>query len=304
MLESEVAAMRFKAINNENCMLGEGPVWNARNNLLYWTDIVKGEIWSYSPQTYRISMVLSCSYQTGAFLFTEDQSLVLFTEAGVQAVPNCGGSYRVQDIRMLFAMNMINGERFNDAIADPRGRMIAGTKTKECTNGKLYSFCKGEKPKVLMDNLGISNGMGFSPDLKTFYHTDSAVATIMAYDYNLEIASISKPRKVITLGEGQGVPDGMTVDKNGDLWIACWGGAQILHITSNGEVLESIHLPALKASSVCFGGEALTTLFVTTAASGCVNSADGKDKEGRYLGGRVYMLADGGKGVQDFDAII
>ncbi len=289
-------------IGSQNCLLGEGPVWNPQQQLLYWTDILNGTIFTYNPADGAINTVFRCDSSTGAFLFTENDDLVVFTEKGVLIANKRESGYALSEDCLLFSVNMRAGERFNDAIVDPVGRMIAGTNTNENMDGRLYSFCKGKGPKVLLDGLRITNGMGFSPDAKTFYHTDSLTYTITAYDYDSEEGNISNPRPFFTLDQSSGVPDGMTVDADGNVWVACWGGACVLHLSSAGKVIDTYHTPAMQTSSVCIGGKDMDTLFITSAAEGCTSITNPVDSLGRYLGGLLYMQPVQAKGRPEYRA--
>ncbi len=289
----------MQTLGNRDNHLGESPFWNTRQKKLFWTDILSGEIFSFSPYTGKQTLELSSGYQTGAFMFSEDDTLMLFTEQGVVALAKTEVGYTMSNAHKLFTVPFINGERFNDAIADAKGRMLAGSMRKSHKEGKLYQFEMGKQPKVLLEGLGISNGMGFSPDQKTFYHTDSISRTVTAYDYNLLTGVITNPRIFFVLDRSYGVPDGLTVNRNGQVWLACWGGSCVLLLSPQGEIIERIDTPALQTSSVCLGDEDFKTLYITSAFEGAVDSKNASDASGRYLGGKVYYTRVACEGIPE-----
>ncbi len=294
----------MQTLGNKDNQLGEGPFWNVRQRKLFWTDIINGEIFSFCPSTGELILELSSGYQTGAFLFTEDDTLVLFTEQGVKAVPKTEDGYHIENERTMFSVSLTDGERFNDAIADACGRMLAGTMKKSLRGGKLYQFESGKQPKVLLDGLGISNGMGFTPDKKTFYHTDSITRTVTAYDYCLQTGAITNPRGWFVLDSLYGLPDGLTVDGKGQVWLACWGGSCVLRLSPQGEIVERIDTPALQTSSVCLGDDDLKTLYITSAFEGAADTKNAADARGKYLGGKVYYTRAACEGLPEHYACI
>jgi len=279
-------------LNTPDCLLGENPVWYAPAGEYLWTDILRGAIYAYSPETGLSRTVLETPYQTGAFLVSESGSLVVFTERGVFCADQCKNGFRLLE-EPLFTVPFAEGERFNDAIADPCGRMLSGSKRADNTEGRLWRFSAGEEPEVLLEHLCISNGMGFSPDGRTFYHTDSVPSTITAYDY-APARPLENPRVVVQLKPDVD-PDGMTVDAYGNLWFACWGAGRVECVSPEGKPLCSIPLKAKQCSSVCFGGERLNDLFVTSAS---VGGAAGKAP----LGGWCSLIPNAGIGKPEYPA--
>lgn len=272
------------------CSLGEGPLWHRETNEFVFTDITAGILYAWNPETEICRTLLSCNYQIGAFLFDKSGDLILFTDNGVFS---CSYNTPSEDWRLLFKVPMISGERFNDAICDPKGRMIAGTKTDTNTDGNLYLFEAGKEPRLLISNLMISNGMGFSSDGTTFFHIDSGRRSIYQYHYNLEKGIITHPEdkaaffnpvhgpfgKCIWLEthEDQAVPDGMTVDAEGKLWVAFWGRGCIGRIDPvQKKLLEVIKFPASQISSLTFGGRDLNQLLITSASTGTTGIFDGQ----------------------------
>ncbi len=164
-------------------------------------------------------------------------------------------------------------------------------------SGALYTF-DGSNVTRLLDHLQISNGLTWSPDGKTFYHTDTPTHQVKAYDYDLETGQIANPRIVIEVPKAQGWPDGMTSDTEGNLWIAMWNGAQVTRWDPrNGDLLEQIPLPAKHVSSCIFGGSDLNELYVTSARRGL----DQADLAGYSGSGSLMRVMTSVQGMPTFE---
>ncbi|QTQ14036.1 SMP-30/gluconolactonase/LRE family protein [Treponema parvum] len=258
------------------CELGENSRWNEFDQMFYYTDIVNGAVYRTDLKSEMAECVLKTNYQIGAFLFDSKSNIVLLTEKGLIYAYKNGKNYALSD-KTYISFSFEPGERFNDAIVDSKGRILAGIKKESNSNGRLISIDKDGNIKTLLTGLGISNGMGFDDNCKIFYHTDSTTATITRWNYNPDTGDISNPKVVISdYPEGQ-VPDGMCLDNNGDIISACWGGSSVLRISKTGEILEKIELPATNISSVSIGGKNMDTLFITSAFSNLkkIEEADG-----------------------------
>lgn len=285
---------KMQAIGSTNCLLGENPIWYAPTGEFFWTDILRGTIFALSPESGAMRTVLQTPYQTGAFLVTDGGDLVLFTERGIFPALCLGDGFRLGE-DPLWTVPFVQGERFNDAIADPEGHMLSGSKSVDNTLGRLYRFAAGKRPEVLLENLAISNGMGFSPDGRTFYHTDSVPSTITAYDYAPD-KPLQNPHVLVQLDTSVD-PDGLTVDACGNLWFACWGAGRIECVSPQGKPLGSLPVDAQQCTSLCFGGSGLHDLFVTSASIG---SPPEKPK----LGGDCFYMKDVGTGKPEYPAKI
>jgi D-xylonolactonase len=166
---------------------------------------------------------------------------------------------------------------FNDGIADPRGGAFGGIcNRKPGEKGGLYHIdVDGNISQRLVDGVGCSNGMGFSPDLKTFYYTDTVPGTITAYDYDAATGTIANPRVVVEHNLEKGGPDGMTVDTAGRIWSAIWSGYAVVVFDPDGRELHRVPTGASRTSSVTFGGPDYDELYITSAAGrGPVDDAD------------------------------
>lgn len=262
----------MKKLNLSPCTLGEAPLWHAQTNEFVFADIVNGRLFAAKPDG-SVRVLLQTHWKLGAFLFTEQGDLLLFTEEGVFFIPY-GGS--TQDCTLAWKVPMQPGERFNDAICDPAGRMLAGTKTEENQNGSLWIFERNHSPRRVMQGLQISNGMGFAENGTVFYHTDSGKHVITRYQYDISQGSFCNGTPFFTLNTPDGaVPDGMTVDSDGNVWTACWGGSCLRCINSAGAEISRYELPAVQVSSLAFGGSDLRQLLVTSAACGMPAGNDG-----------------------------
>ncbi len=281
--------MKLHKLELPPCALGEGPLWHRETGEFVFTDILSGTLFACTPKG-AVRTLLRCGYQTGAFVFDARGSLLLLTEKGVFSCPY-GGSET--DFRLLWEIPMAADERFNDAICDPEGRVIAGTKTDRDEDGSLWLFEAGRQPRRLLDGLKISNGMGFSDGGRTFYHTDSGDRAIYRYEYDPARGAIANRRVFAALSGPDGaVPDGMTVDSQGNVWTACWGGGCIRRFSPSGGQTAELALPAAQVSSVAFGGDRLDTLLVTSAA---VGTSGGEE-------GGVWLLEPGAQGVEEYRA--
>jgi D-xylonolactonase len=137
--------------------------------------------------------------------------------------------------------------RFNDVIADPRGRVYCGTMSTRQSKGRLYRLDLDGSLDVLLEEIGCSNGMAFSRDSKGFYHTDSFAHQICLCDYSVEDGTLSNRRIFAQFGTADGMPDGATVDKEGRLWSALWDGGAVVRLGADGHIEERLPIPARKA---------------------------------------------------------
>ena len=243
---------------NDHCELAENPLWNPDDGCLYWTDITGGTVhrFALAPKEHAI---IYRGVTVGGFTFQENGELLLFRVHDLALLRPDG---RVTVLREFADEGM---ERFNDVIADPDGRVFAGTIGISPSSGGLYRVDLDGTITLLFRGTGCSNGMGFSPDLAKFYWTCSTHRRIYEFDYDRTTGGLGPRRLLYQATDEEGIPDGMTVDRDGHLWSARWDGFAVLHHAPDGRVLEKFSFPVAKVSSLCFGGPHLDQFFVTTA---------------------------------------
>jgi sugar lactone lactonase YvrE len=257
--------MRVELLYDAKAYLGEGPVWDARTQTLYWVDVTNKRVYAGADVLIELDEFVGCiaPRKGGGLILTKRFS---FWTLGLDST---------QPTFLAALADEPAHNRFNDGKCDPRGRFIAGTmdtREKDPT-GSLYSF-DGKSIKKLLGNVTISNGMTWSLDLKTFYYIDTPTREVMAFDYDLDSGAIVNPRVAVTVPESLGWPDGMTSDAQGNLWIAMWGGAQITKWNPNtGQLLEQVPVPVIQPSSCVFGGKHMNELFITSARKGLDDAA-------------------------------
>jgi sugar lactone lactonase YvrE len=258
---------------NLGCTIGEGPVWDAAARTVYWVDLLENAIHAREAGTGKVSS-LDVGQNTGCVAPRSKGGLVAALQHGFFLIDMKSGS--IEPISDPEADRPEN--RFNDGKCDCRGRFWAGTMSKKLDTGAGESgpvgnvYCLGADLRVTrkMADITLSNGMGWSPDNRTFYYIDSPTNTVAAWDFDLETGSISGRRVVVRMNQGSvGMPDGMCVDSEGMLWVALWGGAGIGRWDpSTGKLVRRLEVPALNVTSCTFGGPRLDELYITTAKLG------------------------------------
>lgn len=286
---------------NQDLACGEGPVWDPRQQVLYWTDALGEAVYSKTPYEDQFS-VFHSGVQASALALHEN-GLVLAGKNGLSVLDN--GTIR----RIATHAGEIVVNNLNEVIADPRGRVFTGqeafTEEGPYEPGYVFRADPDGSVTVVEEGIHLSNGMGFSPDETTFYLTDTILRTIYAYDYDINTGRISNRRPLIRLKREDGLPDGMTVDRDGNIWVAHWFGGRITCFNPDGDHLFSNFLPAAQVSSLAFGGTDMTDLFVTTAALQWESPLAPADHNFRSpRGGSVYLFHGIGKGKPEYLASI
>lgn len=268
------------------CVCGEGPLFIPDKNAVVWTDIETGRLFRYDLATKTHEQIYS-GPKVGGFTLQTDNSLLLFQEKGQISRWKNGAS------KTIIESVPDEGSRWNDVYADPEGRVFCGTMPSNNHKGRLYRLETDGTLHRVLDDIGCSNGIGFSPDLRTMYYTDSATRHIYAFDYDRATGEIEKQRVLIETPDGEGVPDGMRMDSEGFLWSARWGGSAVFRYDPTGKLVEKVSIPAPKVTCLCFGGDNLETAFVSTAG-GNLKKTDGE------MAGGLFSVDLGVRGAADF----
>ena len=276
--------MQPEIISNYRCQIGEGPLWHPMEKRLYWVDIPQGRVFRFDPVTNEHEICYEGEPVSGMTV-QEDGSLLLFMQRGAIA------SWRKGNLK--FIINQIPYVRaygFNDMIADPMGRVFWGSlpaneyvKERYCG---LYRIDTDGSITLVAEDIGLSNGLGFAPDCNQIYYTDTILRRIYQFDYDKKTGSLTNRRIFVETGANDGDPDGMTVDAEGYVWTALWGSHAVVRYTPQGREERRIRFPAKKVSSVCFGGEDFTDLYVTSAIAG-PKGTDESDAAGALF--RVHL---------------
>ncbi|NUT96177.1 MAG: SMP-30/gluconolactonase/LRE family protein [Saccharothrix sp.] len=261
--------------------LGEGPTWDHGSGTLLWVDVLRSQVHRYSPHRDE-DAVLDVPQHVGAAKPRTRGGLVLNLRDGIALVdPDGTKTWLVYWAR--------EGYRGNDAAVDPAGRLWAGTmRYDEDPGGWLVRVEPSGDAKVVVDNVRVSNGIGWSPDATAMYYVDSATRRIDVLDYDRATGAATNRRTVVEVDRG--LPDGLCVDASGAIWVALWGGAAVRRYTPDGRLDTEIELPVGQPTACAFGGPDLTDLYVTTARTGLSGEALTE------LAGSVLVIGGAGEG--------
>jgi sugar lactone lactonase YvrE len=269
------------------CNTGEGPLWHPTERRVYWVDIPAGRIFRYDPATGAHEQCYQGEV-VGGFTIQADGALLLFMARGAVKVWREGTLTTV-----IEEIPEERESRFNDVHADPEGRVFCGTMPSPAGPGRLYRLDPDGTLTRLLEGVGCSNGMAFTPDLSQMYYTDSGKREIYLFDYDRSTGALTNQRLFQRTPEDEGVPDGMTVDAEGYIWSARWDGGCLVRCAPDGTEERRIHFPAKKVSSVTFGGETYEDMYVTTAGG------DHKETDGAGAGA-LFRVRAGIRGVPEF----
>lgn len=277
--------------NTPLAILGEGSLWHPIEKVLYWVDISGMKLFRYDPLTEQCR-----TFMTGSMIGTvvpaaHTYAVVVALETGIYGMDDEGSLYKLAD----YPVGELQNNRFNDGKCDPAGRLWVGTMNKEVHTAAGNLYCWQDKEWcVKQSGVTISNGPAWALCEKIMYHTDTADYAICAYDYNLKNGHICNRRMVIEVARHLGAPDGMTIDDEGMLWVAHWGGNAVIRWNPlTGQLMEKIEVPAPHVTSCAFGDKHLQTLYITTAREGL-----SEEQLLKYpLSGALFKIQTNAKGV-------
>lgn len=258
--------MNIETILSLNCHLAEGPVWDEREQMLWWVNILDGELHRFDPATGE-DRLFEIGCHVGAVGLREAGGLLLATANGFAFFdPEREQLEPITDPEANLPTN-----RFNDGKPGPDGGFWAGTMAYAVTEGagSLYRLSPDGQAARVVEDVTISNGLAWNEAETIMYYIDTIPRHVYAFDFDKTTGQISGQRLAFTVPESAGYPDGMTIDREGKLWIAHFGGNAVRRWDPDtGEQLAVIELPASRITCCTFGGPNLDTLYITSAREG------------------------------------
>jgi sugar lactone lactonase YvrE len=242
--------------------LGECPVWSAAEQVLYWVDINAPSLNRYDPATGQ-NTVMPMPESIGCFALRRTGGFVVALRGGFWLAHKDGTLMR----KVAAAPYDPSHHRFNDGRCDPQGRLLAGSmnEARDASTAALYRLDGDFTLTEILSGMTISNGLAFSPDGRTMYHTDTPMQVIHAYDYDTASGTPSKQRVLARFTAPGDRPDGAAVDSEGCYWSAQYLGGKLKRIAPDGRVRAEYPVPAMCPTMCAFGGPDLKTLYVTSA---------------------------------------
>ena len=260
--------------------LGEGPTWDPASGRLLWIDILGSRLHTYDPVSGRRS-VRTVFQHIGAVKPRAGGGLALNLRDGVGLLDPDGAFGWLRH-------EPVPGRRANDAAVAPDGSLWAGTMRYDEApgGGTLTRLTADGTAQVVLDDVAVSNGTGWSPDGRLMYYIDSPTRRVDVFDH--EDGRVTNRRPFAEIEDGAGFPDGLTVDAEGAVWVALWDGSAVRRYTPDGVLDRVITFPVPRVTACAFGGPGLTDLYVTTARVGLDSPPP--------LAGSLFVVPGAGRG--------
>ena len=245
--------------------VAEGPVWDERTSRLVWVDIMNNAVHVFDPASGD-DRAIDVGQPVGAAALRESGGLVLALRDGFAVMDDdLGELHWVAKVEESLPTN-----RMNDGKCDAAGRFWAGTMPfgKVPGSGGLYRLDPDYRVTQVLPDVRLSNGLDWTADNQQMYYIDSPTYRVDVFNFDLANGVLSDRRTVVTVPRETGMPDGMTLDADGGLWVALHGGGVVNHYTPNGELVDSIQLPVKPVTCPAFGGPDYRDLYITTMTYG------------------------------------
>ena len=273
--------------------VGEGPLWSSENQTIYWVDIPKHLIYRYARENENLE-VFDVGLPVGALALRESRGIVAATKRGFAF-----WDFLSEDLVFLVDPEEDKPEtRFNDAAVDRCGRFWAGTMSDSDphgSHGSLYRLDPDGSVARMDTGFTVSNGIGWSPDDKIMYFTDTMRSVIYAYDFDIAAGTLENRRSFVTVPDGEGFPDGLTVDSEGFVWSAIALGYKINRYDPDGILEREIQVPTAFVSSCTFGGPGMDDLYITTGWE----PLNDDEKVSQPFAGDLFKVSTGIKGLEE-----
>jgi sugar lactone lactonase YvrE len=275
-----------------NALVGEGPLWDPGDQVLYWVDIKRREIHRFEParghdQRWPVAEAVGCLAVRAA------GGLVVAMRSGFHFFdPATGRTTAIVNPEPDRPEN-----RFNDGKPDRQGRFWAGSMHDPETEptGSLYRLDADLSWHRLVDGLVCSNALCWSPDSRTMYHADTRDRTVWAWDFDPVRGEVANRRTFVEIPAGDGAPDGATVDADGFLWLAHWDGWRLTRLDPAGRIERVVPLPVQRPTCPAFGGPDLDLLYVTSASI----NLSAAERAGQPLAGGIFAFRPGVRGLPE-----
>lgn len=287
---------------SENYRCGESPLWDSARQVLFFDDMNASRVFSFDRKTSQVRELNTNGLNAAGMAFNHTGELVFAGTGGLCLWKETG------EFRALITEHDGEALNFNDILADPHGRLYAGTwywgAEKYEKTGKLYLIETDGSIHVQDEGIELSNGLGLSPDARTLYYADSTARKIYAYDVDASTGVLSNRRVFVNVPHTEGMPDGLTVDADGYIWSAQWYGAQVVRYDPDGKVERRIEVPSAQVASLAFGGPELDELYITTAGEDwlSVHVPPGYDASKAGLNGNIYRVKTDVRGRDEYTA--
>ncbi len=275
--------LRVEVAHRSVDQLGECPVWDEREPVLYRVDTVTGAALRLDVDT-GVERRYDLERPVGCLALREDgDGLLLGLEEGFGALNLDTGAVEV----LCDVGHDVARMQLNDGACDPAGRLFAGSIARDAApgSGVLYRYQPPHEAQQVLTGIGVSNGLAWDRAGTTLYFIDSLERRVDRFRYDLEYATLADRRTAFDLSRFEGIPDGMEIDAEDCLWVTFWRGGAVRRFTRDGQLLDEITLPVRRTTSCCLGGPDATTLFITTARRSLRHAADPEP-----LGGAVFAV--------------
>ncbi|XP_061844500.1 regucalcin isoform X2 [Colius striatus] len=309
-----MSSVKIECVVKEGYRIGESPVWDEKESSLLFVDITGRKVCRWSSVTKQVETVsVDAPVSSVALRKSGDYVITLGTRFAAL-------KWKEQLVTTITQVDQDkSNNRFNDGKVDPAGRYFAGTMAEEIRpavlerhQGSLYTLYSDLSVVKHFDQVDISNGLDWSLDHKTFFYIDSLSYSVDAFDYDIQTGKIGSRRSIYKMEKEESIPDGMCIDTEGKLWVACYNGGRVIRLDPQtdkqetayvgvffpqGKRLQTVKLPVDKTTSCCFGGKDYSEMYVTSAS-------DGMDKEWlsrQPQAGSIFKITGlGVKGVPPF----
>ncbi|MDQ0208185.1 SMP-30/gluconolactonase/LRE family protein [Alkalicoccobacillus murimartini] len=277
--------MKAEVVWKTRAQLGEGPFWDEKEQVLHWVDIDGCKLNTYSPSLNE-NKQLSFGQQVTAVVKRKKGGFVLAMKDGVYLFEGD----RLE--KVASPEKEVSHHRFNDGKCDPAGRLWAGTMvTKgQHKDAALYRIDTDLSCEKVISDVQISNGLAWDMSQQLMYYIDTKTQQVVSYQYDIDSGEIQHKEVVYTFDDRDGHPDGMTIDRDGMLWVAMYNGWQVIQLNPRTkEKVNSVEVNAKCVTSCAFGGDDYRTLFITSASS---------DDEQDEFGGALFAVETDSQGMK------